>query len=107
MSDTYLIGDNQKLEDEKRIANFAPSGKVENSSNLSFTSTDAQSESVQLEKVVNTKENEQFRNMLAMSSILSSLYLTLKKEVTRRKITLQEAVIQQIIQGARVDQVNP
>lgn len=71
MLDTYLIGDNQKLEDGKWIANFAPSGKVKSSSNLFLTPTDAQSKSIQLEKIMNTEENEQLRNMLAMLSILS------------------------------------
>lgn len=41
--------------------------------------------------IASTKEEDHFKNILAMSPVLTSLYLTLKKEVTGREVTLQEA----------------
>lgn len=58
-------------------------------------------------KVHSNEERDQFRSMLAMSPLLSTLYLTLKKEVTGREITLQEAVIKQIKQEVGIEDLNP
>lgn len=78
-----------------RCDNLAPTTPIEKPSN-----------GKQTEGYTSNEEKELLRNLLSMSPILSSLYLTLKKEVTGPEITLQEAVIRQLRQGVSVDQIN-
>lgn len=86
--ENYLIDEKQTSKGGKGVEVLPLLESGRNSSLRQPTSLEVGNEYEQLEEVTTIEEKTQFKNMLDMSPILSSLYLTLKKKVLGRDITL-------------------